>query len=122
MYQKGTLAKAPGRPCTSSEGDPFLVLSPSSHFVIVVVFFLIASQLIEYPHGNGIDVIFAGGRREFMPNNVTDPEYPSKKGDREDGRNLTEEWVAKYPNSVYVWNKKQFDEIDPEKTEKVMGW
>ncbi|XP_068755038.1 alkaline phosphatase-like [Montipora capricornis] len=81
----------------------------------------IATQLIEYPHGNGIDVIFAGGREKFMPNKVTDPEYPDKKGGREDGRNLIQEWVAKYPNSVYVWNKKQFDEIDPEKTEKVMG-
>lgn len=81
----------------------------------------IASQLVDYPHGNGIDVIFAGGRREFMPNNETDPEYPAKKGEREDGRNLIEEWVHKHPNSMYVWNKEQFNSIDTEKVDKVIG-
>ena len=56
-----------------------------------------------------------------MPNNVPDPEYPNEKGEREDGRNLTQEWVDKYPNSVYVWNKIQFDDIDLDRVEKVMG-
>ena len=78
-------------------------------------------QLLEYSYGNGIEVIFAGGRRELIPNNETDPEYPSKKGEREDGRNLVTEWVNKHPKSQYVWNKKQFDEIDAEKVDHVKG-
>ena len=84
--------------------------------------FTTALQLADYPYGNGIDVIFAGGRREFIPNNETDPEYPDKKGDREDGRNLIGEWVDKHPNSMYVWNKEQFDKIDVKKVDQVIGW
>ena len=80
-----------------------------------------ATQLVDYPHGDGIEVIFAGGRREFLANNMSDPEYPDKKGDREDGRNLTQAWLNKHPKSIYVWNKEQFDRIDPEKVDKVLG-
>lgn len=80
-----------------------------------------ATQLVDYPHGDGIEVIFAGGRREFMANNMSDPEYPDKKGNREDGRNLTQAWLNKHPKSIYVWNKEQFDKIDPEKVHKVLG-
>ncbi|KAJ7349555.1 hypothetical protein OS493_038579 [Desmophyllum pertusum] len=65
----------------------------------------IALQLAEYSHGDGIEVIFAGGRRELMHRNQTDPEYPDKKGERLDGRDLIKEWVAKHPNSQYVWNQ-----------------
>ena len=78
-------------------------------------------QLIEYPHGNGIEVIFAGGRRKFMHQNQADPEYPEKKGDRLDGRDLIQEWVDQHPNSKYVWNKTGFDQIDVEKVDHVIG-
>ena len=40
------------------------------------------------PYGDGIDVILGGGRREFMPIEADDPEYPSRPGLRDDGRNL----------------------------------
>ena len=80
-----------------------------------------ALQLVEFPYGDGIEVIFAGGRRKFIPNNETDPEY-SKTGERLDGRNLLQEFVAKYPNSEYVWNKTSFDQIDEEKVDHVIGW
>ena len=56
-----------------------------------------------------------------MANNMSDPEYPDKKGDREDGRNLIQAWLNKHPKSIYVWNKEQFDRIDPEKVDKVLG-
>lgn len=81
----------------------------------------IALQLIEYPFGDGIEVIFAGGRRELIPNNETDPEYPDLKGERLDGRNLIQEWVDKFPNSQYVWNKTGFDQIDVNKVDHVLG-
>ena len=80
-----------------------------------------ALQLVEFPYGDGIEVIFAGGRRKFIPNNETDPEH-SKTGERLDGRNLLQEFVAKYPNSEYVWNKTSFDQIDEETVDHVIGW
>lgn len=80
-----------------------------------------ALQLIEYPFGDGIEVIFAGGRRELTPNNETDPEYPDLKGERLDGRNLIQEWVEKFTNSQYVWNKTGFDQIDVNKVDHVLG-
>ena len=81
-----------------------------------------ALQLLEFPYGDGIEVIFAGGRRKFIPNNEMDPEYSYTVGERLDGRNLLQEWVAKYPNSQYVWNKTSFDQIDEEKVDHVIGW
>ena len=78
-------------------------------------------QLVQYPHGDGIEVIFAGGRRELMHRNQTDPEYPTKKGKRLDGRDLIQEWVDKHPNSQYVWNQTGFDQIDVEKVDHVIG-
>ena len=56
-----------------------------------------------------------------MHKNQTDPEYPDKKGERLDGKNLIQEWLDKHPNSEYVWNKTQFDHIDAEKVDHVIG-
>ena len=64
----------------------------------------IASQLVAMPFGDGIDVILGGGRREFMPTEMSDPEYPNKQGARDDGRNLIEEWLAADSNRRYAWN------------------
>ncbi|KAK2570594.1 Alkaline phosphatase [Acropora cervicornis] len=36
----------------------------------------IASQLVDFPYGNGIEVIFGGGRRKFLHQGQADPEYP----------------------------------------------
>ncbi len=84
----------------------------------------IARQLIEFPYGNGLEVALGGGRRNFMPRDAKDSEYPDNKkvlGRRFDKRNLTEEWKSKRKNSAYVWNKKQFDSIDPRKTDHLLG-
>ena len=64
----------------------------------------IASQLVAMPLGDGIDVILGGGRREFMPTEMSDPEYPNKQGARDDGRNLIDEWLAADSNRRYAWN------------------
>ena len=69
----------------------------------------IARQLIEFPYGDGVDVVLGGGRRRFLPTTVSDPEYPEAQGQRLDGRNLTEEWAAKSVQHRYVWNKADFD-------------
>ena len=70
----------------------------------------IARQLIEYDFGGGIDVVLGGGRRAFLPSNVSDPEYADIRGHRADGRNLIEEWQQRHPEGRYVWNLKQFRE------------
>ena len=68
-----------------------------------------------------MEVVFGGGRRELMHKNQTDPEYPDKKGDRLDGRDLISEWVNKFQNSKYVWNKNEFEQIDVDKVDHVIG-
>jgi alkaline phosphatase len=70
----------------------------------------IAQQLINFDKGDGFQVIFGGGRREFLPETTVDPE--GKNGKRTDGRNLISEWEAKYPDGQYVWDKAGFDAID----------
>jgi alkaline phosphatase len=81
----------------------------------------IARQLLEFPYGNGLEVAIGGGRSYFMPNTVSDPEYPVEKGRRKDGRDLTIEWTQQYPNSAYVWNQAGFDAIDTENTQHLLG-
>ena len=78
-------------------------------------------QLIDYGHGDGLEVVFGGGRREFMRNNEYDPEHTRRRGRRQDGRNLIQEWLTQHPNSEYVWNKTAFDQMDVNKVEHVMG-
>jgi alkaline phosphatase len=80
----------------------------------------IAAQLIDFESGSGIDVALGGGRAKFLPNNMQDPEY-GINGKRKDGRDLTGEWLKKYPNAQYVWNKTQFDAIDANTTEHLLG-
>jgi alkaline phosphatase len=81
----------------------------------------IARQLLEFPYGNGLEVALGGGRSYFMPNTVADPEYPTRNGRRTDGRNLTAEWTAKYPQSAFVWNQAGFDLVDPASTNHLLG-
>ena len=68
----------------------------------------IALQLIEMPYGDGIDIILGGGRREFMPIEADDPEYPSRPGLRDDGRNLIEEWLTADSKRQYSWRGREF--------------
>jgi alkaline phosphatase len=79
----------------------------------------IASQFIDFSYGDGIEVAMGGGRREFMPN--TAPKIEGKSGKRTDGRDLREEWRAKYPDGVYVETNAEFDAIDVSKNKKVLA-
>jgi alkaline phosphatase len=81
----------------------------------------IARQLIEFKYGDGLEVALGGGRSKFLPNEAQDPEYTNRRGERTDGRDLTKEWLAKYKNSAYVWNKADFDKIDVKKTNHLLG-
>lgn len=82
----------------------------------------IARQLIEFSHGDGLEVAMGGGRRKFLPQIMADPEDPMVKGQRSDGRDLTREWKDKHPGSAeYIWNKQQFDAVDVKKTKHLLG-
>jgi len=81
----------------------------------------IASQLIDFSAGDGIDVAMGGGRANFMPASAADPEYADRSGKRRDGRDLIAEWTAKGPGRSYVWNRAGFDAIDPANTSRVLG-
>ncbi len=80
----------------------------------------IARQLIEFPYGNGLEVVLGGGRRHFLPQSEQDPEHPAIFGARLDRRNLTDEWLTK-PRSSYVWNAKQLDILDISQVDHVLG-
>ncbi|WP_334078392.1 alkaline phosphatase [Microbulbifer sp. M83] len=89
----------------------------------------IAAQLVEFPYGDGIDVVLGGGRRAFLPKEVTDLE--GEPGRREDGRNLVQEWQQRYAEksnrdskasaAVYVEDRKAFVDVDPAATGKLLG-
>ncbi len=81
----------------------------------------IARQLIEFSSGNGIDLALGGGRSNFLTIEDVDPEYPTQKGGRRDGRNLAAEWASRSPMHRYVWSKAAFDAIDPQSGAKVLG-
>ncbi|KAK3599101.1 hypothetical protein CHS0354_016358 [Potamilus streckersoni] len=85
----------------------------------------IAYQLI-YDNAD-IEVLLGGGRRHFMLKNQTDPEtgkIDSNK-QRKDGRDLIKAWAAdkdaRNKFHTYVWNKEQFDNVDPRNTDYLLG-
>src|SRR5690606_17725169 len=82
----------------------------------------IARQLVEMPYGDGFEVALGGGRANFLPETVDDPEDAGEKGKRKDGRDLTQAWLDRYGDSgAYVWNKEQFDAINPDRVEHLLG-
>ncbi len=81
----------------------------------------IARQLIESAHGDGLEVALGGGRTKFLPRGRGDPEYPHKTGERRDGRDLTQAWLARHPQSAYVWNKAQLDAVNLRQVRHLLG-
>ncbi|XP_024135269.1 intestinal-type alkaline phosphatase 1 [Oryzias melastigma] len=78
----------------------------------------IAYQLIN---NTEIDVILGGGRQYMFPKSTPDPEYPTSTGDRNDGRDLVEEWKKNKENARYVWDKAGFDAVSHRDTNFLMG-
>ena len=89
----------------------------------------IARQLLEVSPKvrQSMQVAMGGGRTYFLPKvkngaNFFDPEYPTQQGRRNDGRDLTQEWVTtRGQGAQFVWNKSQFDAIDPATTPYLLG-
>lgn len=80
----------------------------------------IARQLIEWPAGDGFEIVLGGGRANFLPNTIADPEIPAIMGQRSDGRDLTAEWAAR-PGNAYVWNAEQLAAADLAGGARVLG-
>ncbi len=71
----------------------------------------IATQLVEFPHGDGVDVVLGGGRSVFLPTDVADVEEPFLKGYRQDQRNLVAEWIGGGKNRRYVHDLAGFETL-----------
>lgn len=84
----------------------------------------IARQLIEVSPAvkSSLKVVLGGGRAYFMPKTAFDPEYTTAKGRRNDGRDLTAEWVStRGANARFAWNKAEFDAANPATTDYLLG-
>jgi len=81
----------------------------------------IARQLVDSPHGDGIDVALGGGRAMFFPSTVNDPEYPERQGKRGDNNDLVKAWRDGGKNRHYVWNKAGFANLNVEANAQYLG-
>lgn len=79
----------------------------------------IATQLIDFSYGDGVDVVMGGGRRHFIPNTLMDEE--GKTGKRTDGVNLIETWKSKYATGSYIYDQAGFNALNTATTTKVLG-
>ena len=81
----------------------------------------IARQMIEQPVGSKLDIILGGGRSNFLPSTMADPEYPNQTGRRTDGRDLVAAWRKANPGGSYVWNERDFAALNLNGAGKVLG-
>ena len=77
----------------------------------------IAAQFVDFDEGDGIDVAFGGGRRHFLPQDVS---VEGSTGRCTDGRNLVAEWQTKYPGGAYVDDEAAFSALSAA-THPVLG-
>ncbi len=80
----------------------------------------IARQLIEWPAGDGFEVVLGGGRGSFMPASIADPETGEPAGRRIDGQNLIDGWTSK-PDHTFIFDQAGFDAANFDSDTKVMG-
>ena len=83
----------------------------------------IASQFIAWQktYGDGFEVALGGGRSNFLPKTMADPEYAGQNGARGDGRDLTAEWRALGQGHVVVTDAKGFNGVDWNSDARVLG-
>ena len=73
---------------------------------------------------DGLEVMFGGGRRHFLPADAAFNSVDASsevEGDRTDGLDLTATWKELYVDGSYVVDLAGFDAIDPETTPHVLG-
>ncbi|MEO8307714.1 MAG: alkaline phosphatase [Pseudomonadota bacterium] len=82
----------------------------------------IAVQLVtRQTTGDGLEVVFGGGREVMTDTATPDPEYPARMGRRNDARNLIKEWVAAQRASQFVWKRDDLLAVDPKRTRHLLG-
>ncbi len=93
----------------------------------------IASQLVNFKKNleqrfpnadvDGIDVVFGGGRRHFLPATSSQSlaEYGQDTGDRTDNKNLIEQWQATFTDGQYVFDKNGLEALQVDNDGPVLG-
>ncbi|MGB0262704.1 MAG: alkaline phosphatase [Henriciella sp.] len=81
----------------------------------------IADQLVNWSEGDGFEIVMGGGRTNFIPQNLADPEYPEKLGKRLDGRNLVAEWEGKSPAHKVILDGDEFAAADFSSSDRIFG-
>ncbi|MGQ0696925.1 MAG: alkaline phosphatase [Panacagrimonas sp.] len=80
----------------------------------------IATQLIEFPFGNGLEVALGGGRGFFFPSGA--PQIEGASGRRADGRDLREEWKTRFgARAAVVQTQAEFDAVKPANVDHLLG-
>lgn len=74
----------------------------------------LATQLINYNLGDGLDVVLGGGQRAFLPKSA-------KGGRRLDGQDLTQKWTDKSEHHVYVSTPQQLKDLGKGQNKSVLG-
>ncbi len=85
----------------------------------------LARQLVEFSHGDGLEVALGGGEQYFRPDGPSSAAlWPHLEGPavtRGDGRDLTQEWVAKRSGSAFVRTCSEFESLDTNETSHLLG-
>ena len=81
----------------------------------------IARQLIDWPAGDGFEVVLGGGRGAFMPASVMDPETGEPAGRRVDDQNLTDAWTAKSADHDFIFDQAGFEAADFDSEARILG-
>ena len=81
----------------------------------------IASQLVHFPFGDGLEVALGGGRINFLPRQTRNAGSPAHRGRRKDGRDLTREWLNRSPAARYVTRRSELMEVDAAETRHLLG-
>lgn len=82
----------------------------------------VAHQLVHGNIGKNLKVVLGGGRGHFT--NTTELDEEGRPGHRTDGRNLIDEWMtekSKKGKADFIWHNQQLKEIDPGKTDYLLG-
>lgn len=128
-------AHSPNRLWESGNYELFYKLSEDERLeaAVKVGFQDIATQLIQFPYGDGVDVVLGGGWRSFLPapleasdtvGLVESEDQPGAflpGGIRLDGKNLISDWIDASRGRVFVTNQVELAALDLEGTGQLLG-